>query len=387
MENPAANRPSVEQLLSDAASGYTGVDRRFVQAILEQNDPAAILRFARSPQDQYKIDVSPLLTDLFRHYQSPEALEFYIDVIRQNPEEVDEGLIQALLPFGGKAVEPLLALYEELGEEAGGDIAFLLAALRVRDSRVLGILLDRLEYDAADGAFCLGLYGDPAARPALEKMLGEIPEEDVQLRREIQYALEQLDAPAPEYQPEPFDILAEYPERDLPPFDVLDEGERLNLFASTDADIRAGAAHSFFNQELSPKAREALFRLAGSDPEPAVRAQAWAALGDAASGETIEEKEIRAALVTVLSDDSKPVEERGGAAVGLYAVADQEDVRKGIEALYALGGKARARALEAMWRSGSRMPSISLHIWTTVIPKIRIPTCCARRCAAPDISG
>ena len=42
---------------------------------------------------------------------------------------------------------------------------------------MLQILLERLEFDAADGAFCLGLYGDSAAKPALEKMLAEIPEE------------------------------------------------------------------------------------------------------------------------------------------------------------------------------------------------------------------
>src|SRR6185312_12599070 len=86
------------------------------------------------------------------------------------------------------------------------DVAFLLAALRVRDPRVLKLLLDRLEYDAADGAFCLGLYGDSAAQPALEKMLAEVPESEADLRREIDYALEQLKAPEPKYQPEPFDL-------------------------------------------------------------------------------------------------------------------------------------------------------------------------------------
>ena len=67
-------------------------------------------------------------------------------------EDVDDELVQALLPFGERAVEPLLKLYEELGEEQGSDIAFLLAGLRVRDPRVLALLLDRLEFDAADGA-------------------------------------------------------------------------------------------------------------------------------------------------------------------------------------------------------------------------------------------
>jgi hypothetical protein len=340
--------PSVEELLEAAARGRVGVDRRFVHAIVDQGSDATggVLRFARAPRENDRIELDPLLVDLFRHFETPEALEFYMDAIRRAPEDVDDSLIQALLPFGAKAIEPLLALYGELGEEQGSDIAFLLAGLRVRDPRVSQILMDRLEYDAADGAFCLGLYGDPAARPALEKMLAEVPESDAELRREITRAIEQLDAPEPQYQREPFDIFAEYPERELPPFDVLDEAERMEMLAASEADVRAGAAHSFFNQTLNAKSRAALFHLARNDGDPSVRAEAWAALGDAT-----EDAAIRGAMNAVLNDESRPVEERGGAAVGLYAVADQDEVRKGLETLYELGGKARIKALEAMWRS------------------------------------
>ena len=56
-------------------------------------------------------------------------------------------------------------------------------------------------------------------------------------------------------------------------------------------------------------------------------------------------------MIAVLNDETRPVEERGGAAVGLYAVADQDEARRGIEALYHAGGPTRAKALEAMWRS------------------------------------
>jgi hypothetical protein len=338
---------SAFELLEAAARGRAGVDRRFLRTILEQPDAASdILRFSRTAQDEYPINVDPLLTDLFRHYRTPEALEFYIDSIRRAPEDVDDGLIQALLPFSEKATGPLLALYEELGEEQGSDVAFLLAALRVRDPRVLQLLLDRLEYDAGDGAFCLGLYGDPAARPALEKMAAEVAEEEADLRREIAYALEQLDAPEPQYLPEPHDLFAEYPEKELPPFEVLDEGERIAMLSSQDADIRAGAAHSFFNQDLEKPVRKALFDLAQADPEAKVRGEAWASLGDAT-----EDAAIRDAMIAALRDESKTAEERGGAAVGLYAVADRDDVRKGLEALYEQGGPSRIRALEAMWRS------------------------------------
>ena len=346
MPGARGRRPGAEELLEAAARGRVGVDRRCVQAILDSGDAAGVLRFARASHENDCIELEPLLIDLFRYFQTPEALEFYVDVIRRAPEEVDDSLIQALLPFGAKAVEPLLALYDQLGEEQGSDIAFLLAALRLRDARVLQVLLDRLEYDAADGAFCLGLYGDPSAKSALEKMLAEIPDSDQELRREITHAVEQLDAPEPQYEPEPFDILAEYPERELPPFDVLNEAERIEMLSSTEADVRAGAAHSFFNQALNAKSRAALFELAKSDSDAAARGEAWAALGDA-----IEDAVIREAMIAALNDSSKPVEERGGAAVGLYAVADRDDVRKGLEELYEMGGKARIKALEAMWRS------------------------------------
>ena len=46
----------------------------------------------------------------------------------------------------------------------------------------------------------------------------------------------------------------------------------------TDADVRAGAAHSFFNQDLDHSSRTALFRLAQGDEGSNVRGEAWAAL-------------------------------------------------------------------------------------------------------------
>jgi len=348
-------RPDVQALLHATAMGRAGVDRTLIRSILDSGDAALpeVLRFARAPREGHRIEIDPLLVDLIHHFQvsaaSPhadEALAFLIDAIHRSPDDIGDELIQALLPFGDKAVAPLLDLYSELGEEQASDVAFLLAGLRQRHPRVLVVLLDRLEFDTADGAFLLGLYGDPAARPALEKILAEIPEEDVELRREIQHALEQLEAPEPTYQPEPFDILAEYPERELPEFDLLPEAERLEMLGSPDALIRAGAAHSFFNAALSPKALAVLLAAARSDPDPAVRGGAWESLADA-----VEDASLRDELVAVLNDPSKSVAERGGAAVGLHLVADRADVRKGIEALYELDGKARAKALEAMWRS------------------------------------
>jgi HEAT repeat protein len=347
---------SIEQLLREAAMGRIGVDRRLIQKILDSGDAATVLKFARGPHDQERIDLDPMLVDLLRHFQAPEALDFYVDIIRRDPREIPDELVEAILPLGEKAVPALIQLYEEIDEELGEDVAFLLAGLRVRDERVLALLLDRLEYDAADGAFCLGLYGDPEAKPALEKMLAEVPKEESELRREIAHAIEevanvaQLDAPPARYEPEPFDILSEYPERSLPAFDILPETERLEMLASPDAEVRAGAAHSFFNTSLNAKSRAKLLERARSDEDARVRARAWESLAD-----VTEDAAIRDAMIAVMRDGSREAEERGGAAVGLFAVGDREEVRAGFEELYAMGGTlgslARAKALEAMWRS------------------------------------
>jgi SEC-C motif len=338
---------SVVELLRAAAAGRLGVDRRLIQSILDQPDaPNEVLAFSREPREGHRLDLDPLLIDLFRYWKSDEALDFYLDAVRRQPEEIGDDLVQAFLPFNEKAVGPLLALYEELGEEQAGDVAFLLAGLRVRDPRVLPLLLDRLEFDTGDGAFLLGLYGDQAARPALEKMLAEIPKDDGELRLEIERSIELLDSPEPKYEPEPFDILKEYPKTELPAFDLLPDRERIEMLASDDALIRAGAAHSFFNEDLSPEVRDKLLALANADPELKVRVQAWESLSGAA-----EQAPIQNALLATLADESKPVEERGAAGVGLYPFADKDEARRGIEALYELGGHARAKALEAMWRS------------------------------------
>jgi hypothetical protein len=338
---------TVVELLRAAAAGRVGVDRRLVQSILDQPDAAnQVLAFSREARDGHRLDLDPLLIDLFRYWKSEEALDFYVDVVRRQPEEIGDDLIEAFLPFGEKAVEPLLALYEELGEEQSGDVAFLLAGLRVRDPRVLALLLERLQFDAGDGAFLLGLYGDKAALPALEGMLAEIPKEDTELRLELERSIELLDSPEPQYVPEPFDILKEYPKTELPAFDLLPDSERIEMLGSDDALIRAGAAHSFFNEDLSPQTRDKLLAMAEADPELKVRMQAWESLSGAS-----EQTPIQNALMATLADDSKPVEERGAAAVGLFAFADKDVARRGIEALYELGGQARAKALEAMWRS------------------------------------
>jgi HEAT repeat protein len=332
-----------------AARGWVGVDQRLLKSILDRGESAVqdLLAFSQEPQENYPVDLKLVIADVLRALRSPEGIRFYLDLIRQEPIDVDDSIVEAMLAFGETAVEPLLQLYEELGEEQGADVAFILAGQGVRDERILRLLLDRLEFDVADGAFLLGIYSDPAGRPALEKMLAEIPEEDAGLRREITHALSLIGTPEPAYVHQPFDIFSEYPAHELPEFDILPQAERFDLFSSEDPEIRAGAAHSFFNAELQPDARDALLKLAQSDPDANVRGRAWESLADDAG----DSEAIRSSMLAVLSDRTRPVGERGGAAVGLYGFADQPEIRPQIEALYEEGGPARAKALEAMWRS------------------------------------
>jgi hypothetical protein len=155
-----------------------------------------------------------------------------------------------------------------------------------------------------------------------------------------------LGGPEPDYTPEPFDIFKEYPKTDIPALDLMTEEERVEMLASPDAETRGAAAHTFFNHELGEAAKRELRRLAESDPDAKVRGYAWASLADVTEDEALRNK-----MVAVVNDTSRDIAERGGAAVGLYAVADQEPATKAIEALYREGGKAKAKALEAMWRS------------------------------------
>src|ERR1700732_3791623 len=94
----------------------------------------------------------------------------------------------------------------------------------------------------------------------------------------ITRAFEQIETPQPHYEPEPFDIFAEYPEKGLPAFDLLSEAERRELLKSTDAEVRGGA---------------------------------WESLSESVERDA----SLLHAMLAALNDSSRPAEERAGAAV------------------------------------------------------------------------
>ncbi len=343
----------VYDLLQAASRGYVGIDQRFIRAILDRGEEAVpdLLRFGLEDHEDDRVDLEEDLIAIFRFLRSPKALPFYIACIRRAPEDVPDDLVEGVLPFGEKAVDPLLELHASLEEEQTADVAFLLANLKVRDARILKVLLDRLEYDAADGAFCLGLYGDPAAKPALQKLLVEISQDDMELRREFEFALEQIDAPQAKpdalIPPEPFEIWSLYPDEAPPPFEVLTSAEVLDMLESESATNRASAAESFRNRDVDANARKKLFERAKKDSDATVRASCWEALADA------DDEQIRVAMKRVVADLAGSIVERCGALVGLCNSSDDPEVSARMRTFYG-DPKTRAKAMEAMWRSFDR---------------------------------
>jgi hypothetical protein len=339
----------VYDLLQASARGQVGFDHRLLHAIVDRGADSIpdLLKWGLADHEEDPIDLEEDLIAIFRHLRAPEALPFYVHSVRLHPEDVPDELVAAFYAVRQDAVEPLLKLYGELPEEQGGEVAFLLASFRIQDPRILDLLVDRLEYDAADGAICLGLYGDPAAKPALETMLAKVDPAEASIIRDITDAIEQLGRPVEEA-PIEFDLWEVYPEKAGPHFELLDESARLDLLNSDSAEVRAEALSSFVNRDLSDASRKRIFELAKSDRDFSVRANAWEAL----SGE-LENSHIRNTMFERLSDRSVPIEERCGALIGLAQQAGQPEIRTYAEEFYQ-NGDCRAKAMEAMWRSLDR---------------------------------
>lgn len=338
------------EILDAAARGHLGLDHRFVHALIDRKDEAlpAVVAAAKRDHSSDPVDLTPEFIALFRHWKTPESVPFFINYIKQDPEQVADEAVEALVEIGRPALDPLLGLYNELDESESGDVAFVLAHLRVKDERILKLLLERLEYDLSDTALLLSIYGDPAAIAPLEQAAAGLDKSDTELKKELADALRTLKETAQggqaEEPGEAFDIWDLYPEKADPPIDLLSEDERTELLDHPVASVRAAAAASFFNQELEADDRKRLLKVAKSDPSEEVRARAWEALMA-----STEETEVVEAMLAALRSELS-VRERGGLLVALAPETDRNEVRQAIVQLYELP-EGRAKALEAMWRS------------------------------------
>jgi hypothetical protein len=337
-------------VLAEAARAHLGLDHRFLHALIDRPEESlpAVVAFGERDRTNDRVDLALELIALLRYWKASEGIPFLVQFIKEEPEDVPDDVVYALVDNAPQALEPLLKLHGELEETQNGEVAFILANLGLRDPRILHILLERLEYDLSDTLLLLDMYGDAEAVPAIEKAADSLEDTDKELKQEVAHALASLQGHREaddKLDPEPFDIWELYPEKADPPVDLLDEDERLELLSHPVASVRAAAAHSFFNLQLSPEEGAKLLNLAQNDVSPEVRARSWESLIDAT-----QEPEVVAAMLQALHNPALSVEERGGLVVGLAPEADRNEVRKAITDLYAIP-EGRAKAMEAMWRS------------------------------------
>lgn len=342
---------SVYDLMRAAARGMVGLDQRLLRSIVQRGEAAVddLVRFGLEHRAEDRINLDEDLVSIFQYLASPKSLPFLIDFLRREPVDPPEELIHAFLRIGAGAIAPLLDLYEELGPEEGGDVAFVLAAFRLRDPRILDVLEGRAEHDARDAAFLMGVHGDPAAKPVLE-MLAKSAEaagdDEAAVVREVAEARAALDSPSDDAPPDPVSLWDLYPEHIEPVFEVMTVEEKLEFLRCPSAELRADAATSFIDRDVPEEAADILIALAEKDPNVGVRAVACEAL----SGLT-DEPRVHDLLRKTLGDAAKPVPERCGALLALAPKAkEMPDLRRYIDEFYA-NPATTARALEAMWRS------------------------------------
>ena len=328
------------------------MDHRFLHAILDRPEEStpALVRFAAEPHHQDRVNLGSPLLDLFRFLKTPEALPFLVDVVRHDPSEVDDDMVEGIVQLGSLAVDPLLELLAEIEkqEKDPGEIPFLLSVLQVRDPRILETLT-RLAQKDPDSAVYLDFYGDPAGIPVLQEVMAKLAEDDEE-RSRIQTYIDSISGrveihPEP---PEPFDLWDLYPAKEYPNLEVLDDSELLAMLDSTSAEVRANVAIHYRSSSPPNTILARLIDLAKHDPNPRVRGECWEALSEAADN-----PEQRRSMLAVLEDADASIEEKGGVIVALAQQTDNEKVFHAIEQLYH-DPRGRARALKAMSRSFDR---------------------------------
>jgi HEAT repeat protein len=345
------NSTPVYDLLVEASQGRVGIDQRLLRSITSRGEAAVddIVRFGLGNRGADRIQLDEDLIALIQYIGSPKALPYLIEYLRHEPLDPTEDLVHAFQRIGSPAVEPLLELYNELGPEDGGDVAFILATLRNRDPRILQLIASRIPQDAGDAAFLFSVFGDPAAKPILQELIeraGSDPALARSLGKEAEEALASLDQEVVEDAAEPVNIFEVYPEYIEPVFDVLPVSEKIEFLQCGSAELRADCATSFIDRELPEEVVPLMIAIAKSDPNVGVRSVACAALSSLADNE-----EVFQLLRSKVADTSVLLPERCGALIGISSrLKEQPELKPYVDEFYA-NPATRARAVEAMWRS------------------------------------
>ena len=304
------------------------------------------MRFAADDHEQDPVDLEPNLIDLFRHLNTPQAIPLYLEILRRDPIDIPDEIIEAFVKLGPAAVEPLLAVLDDMKDDDTSDVLFLLAALRVRDQRILDVLLDFLHTAPTEAAHYLDMHGDPAAIPALEAELAKTQPEEDYLRRCLQSAITglSLSAQFPPEPPDEFDMWPLYDETASPLVEILSEEDQIAMLGCGCAEFRKAIAEHYWHSVPPQRIAAVLLKNAKNDPDLAVRGACWEVFGFEVA------PEIREAMLAVLADPQASVEEKGGVILALANLLDHAVLFEPIEQLYA-DPRGRAQALKAMART------------------------------------
>ncbi|MEJ5366758.1 MAG: HEAT repeat domain-containing protein [Bryobacteraceae bacterium] len=343
--------PAVE-LLRQAEQGRIGFDQRLLRSLLKRPEETldALEKIAPEPGPDAVVDLTEQIFDLYRALRSPRAIPFYLELLKHSREGVPDELVEAFAELGEAAVEPLLAAWEQASEDDRPDVLFVLASAGVPHPRLRELVEQAIENDPYEGALCASLCRDKELLPALRAALDALPpgESHRHERKALEEAIEALESAGEREEPEPFDILGQYPEEALPLFDYVPPATALEFLDHPDAVYRKKAAESFEGEDIPDHVRDRLLRAAKEDPDPEVRGAALRGLESRNA-----EPEVRELLERVLRDSSRPAAERAGALVSLAAPDPGEELHRAIQAAYEQP-EMRAAAVQAMWRTASR---------------------------------
>jgi len=343
--------PALE-LLRLAEQGRIGFDQRLLRSLLARPEETldALEKLVASPEQDVVADLTEQIFDLYRTFRSPRALPFYLELLKRSREGVPDALVEAFAELGEAALEPLLEAYEEASEDDRPDVLFVLASIGAPHPRLRELIQQAIEADPYEGALCASLCGDQQLLPSLRQALERLPAggSHTHERQAIEDAIRELEAGREREAPEPFDILALYPEQATPLFDFLAEEDVIEYLDSPDPEYRARAASSFADEEISDEVRNRLLECVRSDSDAAVRGAAMRGLASRAR-----EPEVAAVLNEVLRDPARAPEERAGALVALAEPGADEEFHRHVLEAYE-DSQTRAAAVEAMWRTGDR---------------------------------
>ncbi len=108
-------------------------------------------------------------------------------------EDVHRIVIRSVMTAGPAIIEPVIALWPVLSTYGRNLAAEAMGAQGLRDARVLELLTKWSTDDPILGALALGDYGDPAALPALSKVLvGSLASSEHRTTAEVLAAMEAL---------------------------------------------------------------------------------------------------------------------------------------------------------------------------------------------------